>query len=469
MTASRATSNLAHQLHQTLRALHSPTKLAASPLLQSPILVQQQKLHPTATPVQLLSDLLLQLHDELHQRRPQSADLLHGRFWEGVTAERMVQLDRPEPQSISRFYQQQEQAIQWLVQLWEEAERVAAHAERATQLVRRLPSATYTHFFGVDSVRTQIVPQLADPAGPAIITIKGIGGIGKTAAADYAVRTLLQQAHPFDEVVWISAKQEFLTPSGITSLHRGRGTQLRLEQIFDEIGEKLALPDVKQLPLARKVDLLAEPLRDRPHLIVIDNLETVEEFQALVPWLSHLSEPTKFLLTSRETIPALGRVVTVDLDELDREAAIALAHHTAAQKQITDCDGDAVYTLVGGNPLAIILVVSLMYRLPPAQVFAAIRSGATEDLYTYIYYQSWSLISRPAKEFLFTLQRAGDSAEWRWLEMVYTERANTLHETIAELLAFSLLYCQPGLSGERRYTIHRLTSTFLRTEILGWK
>jgi hypothetical protein len=162
-------------------------------------------------------------------------------------------------------------------------------------------------------------------------------------------------------------------------------------------------------------------------------------------------------------------VATVDIDELDKATAIELIAYTAANKKVMDCDEEAVYDLVGGNPLAIILVVSLMRHLPPAKIFKTIRSGETADLYTFIYQQSWQAISHSARALLFTIQRAGDVAEWSWLELTDDDQHIPLEETISELIDFSLVYSQSGENGDRRYSIHRLTSTFLRTEILGWK
>jgi hypothetical protein len=282
------------------------------------------------------------------------------------------------------------------------------------------------------------------------------------------VRATLTHTQAWEDLIWISAKQAFLTQSGISHYRTLPPTQIRLEQIFDDLGEQLDVAEVKQLPLAQKVHQLAARLRHGPHLVVIDNLESVVDFETLVPWLAQLSGPTKFLLTSRQSVPALARVVTIDLDELDQGASLALIHQTAAAKQVADCDGEAVYTLVGGNPLAQILVVSQMRRLPPSVVLAALRTGVAEDLYTYIYHQSWSVLSPAARELLFAIQRAGDLAEWRWLALVYGQRDH-LGETLNELIDFSLVYCQGDNHGDRRYGIHRLTSTFLRTEILGWK
>ncbi|HRW08587.1 MAG TPA: NB-ARC domain-containing protein [Caldilineaceae bacterium] len=464
---------LAQQLKQTLRSLQTPEKLTSAPLLQSDLIVKAKR-SGTVTPTQILHGQLDSLCDELAQQQPLLADLLKGRFWEGLPVEAMVQADRPEPQSISRFYQKQEQAIQMLAQLWQEAEHKSARDELTIQLMEHLPSPSYTTLVGVEAVVDRVIDHLLQPEGPAIVTIKGVGGIGKTAIADCVVRTLMAQSHDakpvtFQEIIWISAKQEALTLSSIVSYRNGSSDQIALEQIFDELGDKLGLAGTQGLSLAQWMARLAVPLRRKPHLIVIDNLETVADFQELVPWLSQLSQPTRFLLTSRNTVPSLARVATVEMDELSAQSALRLIHATAQQKGVTDCNEDAIYELVGGNPLAIILIVSLMRRLPPAQVLASVRSGELENLYKYIYLQSWQTLQTSAQKLLFAIQRAGDVAEWDWLELVHDSTTASLCDALIELLDLSLVYCHSEQRGVRRYAIHRLTSTFLHAEVLGWK
>ncbi|MCB0111727.1 MAG: hypothetical protein KDE53_37645, partial [Caldilineaceae bacterium] len=171
----------------------------------------------------------------------------------------------------------------------------------------------------------------------------------------------------------------------------------------------------------------------------------------------------------RNTVPSLEHVITIDIDELDATASKALAEHTAKIKGVPDCDGAAIYQHVGGNPLAIILVVSLMHYLPAESVLTGIRSGEITDLYNFIYHQSWQAISHSAKELLFTIERAGGSAKWSWLEWMNHDQRIPLQAAIRELTDFSLVYSQRKSDSERLYSIHRLTSTFLRTQILGWK
>jgi hypothetical protein len=224
-----------------------------------------------------------------------------------------------------------------------------------------------------------------------------------------------------------------------------------------------------RLPLARKVERLAGVLRAAPYLVVLDNLENVEDFRQLAPWLARLAGPTQFLLTARETVPALTAITQIDLCEMARCAALELIQFIAEEKSVGSFDPQLVYDLVGGNPLAIILIISQMQVLPPDQVLASVRLGSTTDLYTYIYWQSWRVLSEGAQRVLFTIQRAGDQADWSWLAMTGELDDSALAAALQSLLDLSLVQPQMDISGQRAYAIHRLTSTFLRTEVLGWK
>jgi hypothetical protein len=185
--------------------------------------------------------------------------------------------------------------------------------------------------------------------------------------------------------------------------------------------------------------------------------------------LEKLATPTKFLLTSREYIPALTTVTTLHLEELSQEASLALIRHTAEEKKVNDLDVERVYDLVGGNPLAIILLVSQMQYLPPETVLEGIELGTTDDIYKYVYWKSWLALTDEGRHVLFAIQRVNDQVDWEWLFEMLDLSAQDLQNTLQILLNLSLVQVQRSSELERLYTIHRLTSSFLRTEVLGWK
>ncbi len=457
------------EVRAVLRHLRDPLKLGQSPWLKATAVASYRQDHPDATAEQALRALLDEALAQLERESHEQADLLRGRYWEGRTVQEMLCAERPQILSERHFYNQQALATERLASLLAAREAASLRRTASQRLLQRLPLPSYERLFGVEAAVKEVLRYLTSERN-FILSLKGIGGIGKTSLADCAVRTYLQQQPRLADVVWISAKQEYLTPSGIVGagIVAGEQTQIRLESIFDELGRKLDLSEVARLPLAHKVERLASTLRTEPHLVVIDNLETVADFQRLVPWLMQLAAPTRFLLTSRQTVPALTQVQTLELTELDRPSSLALIEHVAREKSVADLDALEVYALTGGNPLAVQLVVSQMSTLPVDAVLGHVRTGAVEEMYAFIYRNAWSALSDAAKALLLAIQRAGDVADWLWLTTVSDLPEPLLRQALGELFDLSLV--QPQRSGKAHtFAIHRLTSTFLCTEVLGWK
>lgn len=407
----------------------------------------------------MLDDLLARLAEE----KPLDADLLRGRFWERCTVGEMGQVGRPVVQSERQFYNQQREAIEQFTQLLCQQDRHCRQQQAEQCLSRRLPMPSYDQLYGVDGYVDQLLGWLRQRHHYSIVVIKGIGGIGKTCLADYSVRRWLTEVDDLHDLVWISAKQEYLSAAGIT----GAASRISLEDLFDQLSLKLDISQALRLPLAQRIDLLAAELRRAPYLVVIDNLETIEDGRLLAPWLERLARPTQFLLTSRERLPSLTNVRCLELSELDREASLALISRTAETRGVNDVDPERVYALVGGNPLAILLTVSQMHYLPPEVVLSTLTTGRAE-LYTYIYWNAWSMLNAHAREILLAIQRAGDQADWTWLKMVLDLSPQALQQALHQLIDLSLVQPQQHSQGGRIFAIHRLTSTFLRAEVLGW-
>jgi hypothetical protein len=461
------TDNDVDTIHQLLRHLKHPTYLDESNWAASCLVARMLHNQPHLSRQQAVAEVLTEALVYLTQEAPLLADLLRGRFWEELTVAKMCAVGRPEHQSESRFYVQQRQALARFTALLCREEARCIQRRRSTHLLRRLPFPSYRHIFGFDAYIHQVRQYILSQRQYPILSIKGIGGSGKTTLADAVVRSVIREETTLRDVVWISAKQEYLTDYG--KLQHSGQTYIWMEQLFDGLGYKLGMHEVVRLPLEEKIEKLAELLRADRYLIVFDNLESVEDFQQLMPWLLKLASPTQFLLTARETIPSANTFALVEIGELDYKASAALIESIAVEKEVRDFDPNAIYDLVGGNPLALILTVSQMQFLPSRQVLEGIRAGSIDELYTFIYWKSWSLLATEAKEILFTIQRAGDQVDWDWL-MTTTEYAlSQLYKALQQLLDLSLLMIQQDSDGRHLYSIHRLTSTFLRTEVLGWK
>ena len=68
-----------------------------------------------------------------------------------------------------------------------------------------------------------------------VITVVGVGGIGKTALAMRVCHDLVDDASPrFENVVWVTLKTQFLTTYGIEDIKDAVNTQGKL---LDHIGE----------------------------------------------------------------------------------------------------------------------------------------------------------------------------------------------------------------------------------------
>lgn len=90
--------------------LNSPMKLGKSRLLSLCMVSKREQEDPTALPYQALRAVLTDILDILAKENSDYADILRGRFWEGLTPTIMIAKSRPQKWAEKTFYNYQKKA-----------------------------------------------------------------------------------------------------------------------------------------------------------------------------------------------------------------------------------------------------------------------------------------------------------------------------------------------------------------------
>ena len=347
-------------------------------------------------------------------------------------------------------------------------------------IASQLPGKSYRELIGRDILIGDVLAALRDPSGKWIVTVDGMGGIGKTAL----VRELADRCtseHLFDAVVWDQAPKE---SQGLpTTAGKGKGT-LTYETVLDSIARQLGALDVPRLKRPEKEIRVKGLLQVQRVLIVLDNLETAKESQnEIVRRLLPLLNPSKTLMTSRHRFQ--GDVYAVHLPGLDEDGALRFIRQEAKEKNIQNVSNASVSELkqiaetTGGSPLALKLVVGQLSLLPLATVLEQLRKvklpkGDSDKndyvrFYKGIFSPSWKLMSEDGKKLLISMSHfaPGIGGTYEAVKATSDLTNEILAGCIDELWRLSFLEKGESPSLKKvRYYLHALTQYFVLSDIV---
>jgi hypothetical protein len=402
---------------------------------------------------------------KLEEQNETGAAVLRKRFIEGHITRQVATRLHASPDQVNRW---QRIAIEGLTHILISQER-KLRDERYEHLLAALPTSPYTQLFGFQEIRREISEQLLRDGEPYVVAISGIGGIGKTSLADAAVRRLIPTL-TFDQVVWLRAGKDPLGEPAVSE-------EASWEFLLAGLSENLGVGDEGGGNLAERMERLVVPLRERPSLVIIDNLERESHTQYVLAQTRQLVNPSKFLLTTRARPTVAAPAFFRSVEELPfNDAADLLRHHaetigSQALAAADDADYEAIYEVTGGNPLALKLVTGLAVVLPLSQILrglASSRPGPIESMYRHIYWEAWRSLSAEGQQLLQAMPLVAENGALPEQMMAMSDMAESaLWLAVSELFSRSLLEVRGNIC-ERRYSIHRLTETFLRTEIIDW-
>lgn len=312
-----------------------------------------------------------------------------------------------------------------------------------------------------------------------IVSIEGIGGIGKTTIA-LAVTRKIANKDQFDGVIWIIARKTYIDSYGKVVQESNPSTTY--EGVLSEIVLALDPNDThKALSLRQKEDILSNYIDHHRLFVVVDNIETIEELNVLLPKLHDWSSRgAHFLITSRERIATqFAFVISSEVPALNFGSSLNLLRHYGRPLNITQETGEKIYDTVGGVPLALQLVCGLLRRegLDLEQIMAQLNNEkrsaenietSVDVMFRYLFGSIWIQLGKVSKYtqdlFVLLARNLPDTGYFTQEEMVLVqsnfENPSDFIKARKALLDYYIISLSGSVS-RQRFQMHRLTQNFI--------
>lgn len=280
-----------------------------------------------------------------------------------MTAESMrqqVELQKAQLQALTTVNEGVRQALLQLTDAIAEKKLLPGPGETlSTQIkvLHNLPNPNFGKFVGRKAEIKTILEKLQPyPLSQVhLVTIDGIGGVGKSALAlniaYHFIRNYegLPENERFDAIIWTSAKKTILTVDGIKTRHQVFQT---LNDIYTVIAVTFGQEELTKAKPEEQAEKIRNLLSSKRCLLVVDNLETVDD-ETVISFLMELPAPTKAIVTTRHRIDLAYPVRLLGMPEKD---AISLATNECKEKGvgIEKENLDLLIRRTGGVPLAIV-------------------------------------------------------------------------------------------------------------------
>lgn len=331
----------------------------------------------------------------------------------------------------------------------------------ASTLHQNLPPRDYAQFVGRQRELAEVRRLLHPRSRPYLVTVDGIGGIGKSALALEAAYAYLDPGLPaserYEALVWLSAKNTVLTTEGIQT----RTQQFKtLSNLFAAIAQTLDYPAITQARADEQRAIVEQLLAERRTLLILDNLETVDD-EDLLDFLRELPPPTKALITTRHRIDNAFPLALTGMPEAD---AHALIEQEAGRKGVTSSVElrEQLWARTGGMPLAIVWSIGLIAQGQPVETVLRQLGSGQSDIIDFCFTQSLAHIrGRDAYSLFLAASRFADDVSREALGIVAGLQGDQhgIERGLEELVRLSLL----NKYGDR-YSLLTLTRALLQAE-----
>ncbi len=184
-----------------------------------------------------------------------------------------------------------------------------------------------------------------------LIGIQGLGGIGKSTL----VKKIYEQTQSFSASCWVDVSHN-------------RDFSEFAQQVIKDLDNRSQ--DVEKIPEAQLIDALVKRLFDGRYLLVIDNLETLLEFNGhwkdehyknfFDSWLKSCGKSKVIITTREQPIPAAVNTHWLQLQGLETSEGINLLKNLEVNDSEAKLKG--LVERVEGHPLALRLMASFLIK-----------------------------------------------------------------------------------------------------------
>jgi hypothetical protein len=304
-----------------------------------------------------------------------------------------------------------------------------------THPYHNLPVRYHTALIGRETEMIRLLELLSCDRPTSHISVEGIGGAGKTSLVLEAAYRCLQAscgeqttplAPTFDAIIFTSAKQQHLIGNTILQRHRRERT---LNDIFRAIFRTLQCPGSLPADFDQQIECIQNHLEKRQTLLIVDNLETLDDQEAVLAFLYELPPTVKVVITTRVR-GAFG--IRIYLECLHLNEALRLIEHQAKEQSVllkpTQFQG--IYERTSGLPLGIVYAIGQLSVYGVSTDALATRLiQANSDLALYCFEDSVQrLRGQLAHYLLMGLALFVKSASLDAIESIALPKADSNHE-----------------------------------------
>lgn len=309
------------------------------------------------------------------------------------------------------------------------------------------------------------------------VAIDGISGVGKTSMATEVAHYCLREGL-FERIIWTSAQHQpldFSVPIGEYFYE--------FEGLLDEIIRSFDCVDVLEAPVDEKRRISRNLLSSVSScLLIIDNLETVENFDPIARFLRTTPFSVKSITTTRKKYLGQGEIL-VHLPPMTLDEVRNLVHRLCDQKKGIDIPDEQIedlYEIIGGIPLAIVWSIG-QYRRPLSginflgrlrQIRLTGELGEREhQLLEFCFREAYNALNKTSQKVLdalglFSIPLCEDD-----LRIILELSRNNLWDALDELDTFSLIQSSTPHDKltKELLSVLPLTRLFVRSELFREK